>query len=312
MRGHRIQPRLGAQNSPPLQRGGSGCSWRPSPLQSRRQGEGAAGRSRRGGATGGSAGAAAGLGGRRDVERSEGGALDRKEERVGEGARPAGFRVSEEGSYEPPGSQALQCPGGRGFREGGFQKSLPERVREIEELYPEAEVELWAQDEARLGLKPVMRRVWAPVGERPAARFKRGYKWTYLYGFVRPESGEVYWLILPSVNMELFSLALGEFAKEVGAGEDKHVLLVVDKAGWHTGREVRLPEGIHLEFLPAGSPELQPAERLWPLSNEALANGLFEEIEQIERELLERCVELLDQAELIEGLTNYHWWPQTA
>jgi len=185
-------------------------------------------------------------------------------------------------------------------------------VREIEELYPEAEVELWAQDEARLGLKPVMRRVWAPVGERPAARFKRGYKWTYLYGFVRPESGEVYWLILPSVNMELFSLALGEFAKEVGAGEDKHVLLVVDKAGWHTGREVRLPEGIHLEFLPAGSPELQPAERLWPLSNEALANGLFEEIEQIERELMHRCVQLLDQAELIEGLTNYHWWPQTA
>jgi hypothetical protein len=25
-----------------------------------------------------------------------------------------------------------------------------------------------------------------------------------------------------------------------------------------------------------------------------------------------RCVQLLDQAELIEGLTNYHWWPQTA
>jgi hypothetical protein len=51
---------------------------------------------------------------------------------------------------------------------------------------------------------------------------------------------------------------------------------------------------------------------LWPLSNEALANGLFEEIEQIEQRLLHGCVELLDQAELIAGLTNYHWWPQTA
>ena len=104
----------------------------------------------------------------------------------------------------------------------------------------------------------------------------------------------------------------GVLAKEVGAGEDKHILLVVDKAGWHTAGEVRLPEGIHLEFLPSGSPELQPAERLWPLSNEALANGLFEEIEEIEQTLMHRCVELLDQAELIEGLTNYHWWPQTA
>ena len=141
-------------------------------------------------------------------------------------------------------------------------------------------------------------------GERPTARFKRGYKWTYLYGFVHPQSGRVFWMILPTVNTELFSLALEEFAREVGAGEDKHVVLVVDQAGC-TPREARLPEGIHLEFLPSGSPELQPAERLWPLSNEALANGLFEEIEQIEQALLHRCVELLDQAELIAGLTNY-------
>jgi transposase len=98
----------------------------------------------------------------------------------------------------------------------------------------------------------------------------------------------------------------------VGAGEDKHILLVVDQAGWHTAGEVLLPEGVHLEFLPSGSPELQPAERLWPLTNEALANSLFEEIEQIERTLMHRCVQLLDQAELIAGLNNYHWRPQMA
>ncbi len=129
---------------------------------------------------------------------------------------------------------------------------------------------LWAEDEARLGLKPVMRRVWAPVGQRPTPRVKRGYEWTYLYGFVRPTTGEVYWLILPTVNKkELFSMALAGFAREVGAGENKRILLVVDQAGWHTSSEVDVPEGIHLEFLPTGSPELQPAERLWPLTNEA-------------------------------------------
>jgi transposase len=187
------------------------------------------------------------------------------------------------------------------------------KLEKLKEAYPKAkEVELWASDEARLGLKPVMRRVWAPVGERPIARFKRGYEWTYLYGFVRPESGEVFWLILPTVNVEVFSMALFEFAKEVGVGEDKRILLVVDRAGWHTGGEVEVPEGIHLEFLPSGSPELQPAERLWPLTNEAIANRLFEEIEELEEALVERCVQLLDQAELIKGLTNYHWWPQAA
>jgi transposase len=186
------------------------------------------------------------------------------------------------------------------------------RLEELKRAHPGAEVQLWAQDEARLGLKPVIRRVWAPVGKRPVARFERGYEWTYLYGFARPESGEVYWLILPTVNVELFSMALREFAREVGAGEDKHALLVVDKAGWHTGGEVEVPEGIHLEFLPSGSPELQPAERLWPLTNEAVANRLFAEIEEMEEALVKRCVELVDQAETIRDLTNYHWWPQAA
>jgi transposase len=186
------------------------------------------------------------------------------------------------------------------------------RLEELKQAHPEAEVQLWAEDEARLGLKPVLRRVWAPVGQRPVARLKRGYKWTYLYGFVRPESGEVYWLILPTVNVELFSMALQEFAKEVGASKDKRVLLVVDQAGWHTGGEVEIPEGMHLEFLPSGSPELMPAERLWPLTNEGVANGIFEEIEEIEEALGERCLELLDQTQTIRDLTNYHWWPKEA
>ena len=173
-------------------------------------------------------------------------------------------------------------------------------------------MEVWAEDEARLGLKPLIRRMWAPVGRRPTARVKRGYEWSYLYGFVRPTTGEVWWLILPTVNKELFSMALGEFAKEVGASKHKRILLVLDRAGWHTSGEIELPEGIHLQFLPTGSPELQPAERLWPLSNEAIANRLFEEISEVEDALVARCVELLDQPRTIRDLTNYHWWPQAA
>jgi hypothetical protein len=54
-----------------------------------------------------------------------------------------------------------------------------------------------------------------------------------------------------------------------------------------------------------------PAERLWPLSNEATANRLFEEISEVEEALLERCHQLLDQAKTIRDLSTYHWWPQT-
>ena len=49
-----------------------------------------------------------------------------------------------------------------------------------------------------------------------------------------------------------------------------------------------------------------------PLTNEGVANSLFEEIEEIEEALVKRCVELLDQPRTIRELTNYHWWPQAA
>lgn len=154
--------------------------------------------------------------------------------------------------------------------------------------------------------------MWAPKGRRPLARSKRRYEWLYLYGFVRPETGEVFWLILPIVSAEAFSLALAHFAEKTGAGADKRILLVLDRAGWHTAGKLEVPEGIHLEFLPPRSPELQPAERLWPLANEAVANRLFEDLDGLEEALVKRCVALLEQAALIRSTTLYHWWPDAA
>lgn len=156
------------------------------------------------------------------------------------------------------------------------------------------------------------RKVWALKGERPTIEVHHRYEWTYLYSFVRPTTGEVHWLILPTVNAEVFSMALSHFAKQVGAGKDKRILLVLDKAGWHTSPRVEVPEGLHPEFLPSHSPELQPSERLWPLTNEGVANRYFEDIEFLEEALIERCVALCAQPEIIRSYTHYHWWPEAA
>jgi transposase len=152
-----------------------------------------------------------------------------------------------------------------------------------------------------------------PVGERPPLKVHQRYEWTYLYAFARPKSGEVHLLILPTVNAEVFSLALEHFAREVGAGAKKRILLVLDGAGWHTAKsKLVVPEGIHIELLPSRSPELQPAERLWPLSDEALANRYFEAIEDLQQALVGRCVALREQPELIRSYIRYHWWPEAA
>ncbi len=92
-----------------------------------------------------------------------------------------------------------------------------------------------------------------------------GCEWLYLYGFVRPTTGAVEGLLLPMVNILTFNIALKHFAKAVGACELKRIVLVLDGAGWHTSKNVEWPTGIHLLFLPAWSPELQPAQTLWPL-----------------------------------------------
>jgi hypothetical protein len=43
--------------------------------------------------------------------------------------------------------------------------------------------EVFATDEHRIGLKPVTRRVWAHVGERPIAHGYHRFDWLYITAF---------------------------------------------------------------------------------------------------------------------------------
>ena len=117
--------------------------------------------------------------------------------------------------------------------------------------------------------------------------------------------------ILPYVNTELFSRVLVDFAREFQLNRNKRVLLVLDQAGWHISKDLELPEGLDLYFLPPYSPELQPSERLWPLTNETVANSSPRSLCELENFLFFRCQQLLKQQDLISGLTCYHWWPLT-
>jgi transposase len=96
----------------------------------------------------------------------------------------------------------------------------------------------------------------------------------------------------------------------VAAGPPKQIVLVLDRAGWHTSSRLRVPEHVHLLFLPPYSPELNPAEHLWPLTNTVLVNRHFATIEDLEEAQAERCVALQARPDLIRSTTLFHWWPQ--
>lgn len=156
----------------------------------------------------------------------------------------------------------------------------------------------------------MIRRVYVPEGENPIAHVNWRFKWLWLYAFVHPQTGETDWWILPYVNTKLFNRVLADFARKLQLGAKKRVLLAIDQAGWHISKELQVPEGLHIILLPSHSPELQPAERLWTLLDEPIANRSFETLDDLEEVLFRRCQSLLQQQDLIRGLTGFHWWTQ--
>ncbi|HEV8194688.1 MAG TPA: transposase [Ktedonobacterales bacterium] len=112
-----------------------------------------------------------------------------------------------------------------------------------------------------------------------------------------------------SVSIPLFEAELAAFARQAGAGPAKQIVLVLDRAGGHTSLRLRVPEHVHLLFLPPYSPELQPVEHLWPLTNSVLVNRHFATIDELEDAQFARCAELQRHRERIRSTTLFHWWP---
>lgn len=180
----------------------------------------------------------------------------------------------------------------------------------IAQSHPDATVEVWAEDEARMGLIPLARRVWSPIGKRPTMSLRRRYQWYYVFGFVHPASGRTEWLVTTTVSGAGMSAALQDFAIQVGAGAHRRIVLVLDGAGWHRTNKLVVPEGIHLVLQPPYSPSLQPAEKLWPLLHEAVANREFRDLTELKDVVSARCKELSADQTRVMRHTLFHWWPQ--
>ena len=132
--------------------------------------------------------------------------------------------------------------------------ALPERARG-------KPVEVWFQDEARVGQQGTLTRLWARRGTRPRAPRDRRYAWAYLFGAVCPERAVGVGLVLPYANAEATGLHLAEISRKIAPGA--HAVLVLDGAGWHGAGGLAIPGNLTLLSLPPRSPELNPVENVW-------------------------------------------------
>ena len=126
---------------------------------------------------------------------------------------------------------------------------------------PAERVEVWFQDEARIGQQGTLTHVWAETGSRPEAVRQTEYEWVYLYASVNPLTGASSAMLAPTVNAAYMSEHLRMVSAAAGPGV--HVVLVLDGAGWHVAKALRVPANVTLLPLPPYSPKLNPVERVW-------------------------------------------------
>jgi DDE superfamily endonuclease len=126
----------------------------------------------------------------------------------------------------------------------------------------ETPVEIWFQDEARVGQKGTHTYIWAEVGSRPLMVRDNRHTSAYLFGAICPARAVGAAIIMPGVNTEAMNEHLKEISTQVAPGA--HAALICDGAGWHqTGGKLQVPNNITLLPLPPYSPELNPMENVW-------------------------------------------------
>ncbi len=167
-------------------------------------------------------------------------------------------------------------------------------------------IELWFQDEVRIGQKNKITRRWAPRGTRPRAPHDQRTQSAYIFGAICPERGTGAALVLPRCNSQAMQWHLDEIACQVTRGA--HGVLLLDQAGWHTTLKLKIPANLTLLLLPPRSPELNPAENIWQfMRGNWLSNRVFKSYDDIVNLSCEAWNKLIEQPWKIMSIGRREW-----
>lgn len=167
-------------------------------------------------------------------------------------------------------------------------------------------VDIWFEDEARIGQQGTLTRVWAKKGTRPRIHRQRQFLSTYVFGAVCPAKDQSVGLILPVSNTMTMQLFLNALSVEIASG--CHAVLVIDRAGWHTTTKLSVPGNISLLRLPPYSPELNPMEQVWQQLRQGwLANRCYADYEAIVDASCEAWNGFTSKLNAVKNLCTREW-----
>lgn len=115
-----------------------------------------------------------------------------------------------------------------------FSAHLTDALRKMWSGLP---VEIWFQDEARVGQKGSLSYIWAPVGSRPPMVRDNRHDNATIFGAICPGRGVGAAVITPTANTECMSSHLAEVSTQVAPGSSAAV--ICDGAGWHAQDSAR-------------------------------------------------------------------------
>lgn len=141
-------------------------------------------------------------------------------------------------------------------------------------------VQIWFQDETRIGQQGSLSRLWAKKGTRPRVVRQQQFMYQYIFGAVCPEEEQAAAIIAPSANAATMQLHLDEISLHIPEG--KHGVIIMDRAGWHRNQILKIPKNMSILYLPPYSPELNVQEPVWKvLKDRFFNNRVYKSSEEI-------------------------------
>ncbi len=167
-------------------------------------------------------------------------------------------------------------------------------------------IDVWFQDEARIGQQNTVTRIWAKTGTRPRVVRQRQFLSTYIFGAVCPGTGDSSAIIMPESNTEAMLTHLQCISNAIETG--RHAVVVMDRATWHTTDKLKKFSNLTLVFLPPTSPELNPIEQVWQyLRDTSLANRCFKTYEDILEAGCDAWNNFANNHEIVKSLCLREW-----
>ncbi len=187
-----------------------------------------------------------------------------------------------------------------------YKELFPIEVENIKSFIESEKIEIWWQDESRIGQQGSLSRVWATKGTRPRVVRQKQFLSTYIFGAVCPDRDVGCALILPECNAGMMQLHLDEISSAVRKGY--HAIILIDRASWHTTESLNVPKNISLLPLPPYSPELNPMEQVWQkLKKSDLSNTAFKDYDSIVDACCNAWNVFCDQDGSIKNLCSRNW-----